>query len=311
MIRAKRYTAEDKPAWDKFVARARNSSFKFFRDYQDYHADRFPDHSYLFQRDNDVIALLPASRNESEIVSHGGLTFGGVLMDSRMTTPLMLQVFDVMLPRLREDGFKRLVYKATPPFYNSIPSDEDLYALTRHGAQLFRRDVCSVLHLGLYPEFQDRRLRSIKKAMKAGLTVRETHDFATFWTILEENLKARHGVTPTHKLAEIQMLHQRFPNNIRLFAAYGGESLLAGTVLFVNPLVVHAQYIAASAAGREVGALDLVFAELITKIFAAKTWFSFGISTEAGGTVLNQGLVEYKEGFGARAFVHDFYELNL
>lgn len=311
MILAKLYTADDKPAWDKFVARARNGTFKFLRDYQEYHRERFPDNSYLFHRDGDLIALLPASRDGSEISSHGGLTFGGVLIDSRMTTPLMLQVFDVLLPRLRQDGFKRLVYKATPPFYNSIPSDEDLYALTRHGAQLFRRDVCSVLHLGQHPGFQDRRLRSIKKALKAGLEVRETHDFPAFWTILEENLKARHGVTPAHTLPEIQMLHQRFPDNIRLFAAYAGESLLAGTVLFVNPLVVHAQYIAVSNAGREVGALDLVISELITKVFVTKTWFSFGISTEAGGTVLNQGLIEYKEGFGARAFVHDFYEIKL
>ena len=37
----------------------------------------------------------------------------------------------------------------------------------------------------------------------------------------------------------------------------------------------------------------------------------FGISTEEGGTVLNRGLIDYKEGFGARAVVHDFYELDV
>lgn len=311
MIQIRKYTAADQPVWDRFVAQARNGSFKFFRNYMEYHADRFTDHSYIFLREDDVIALLPATQHGNEIISHGGLTFGAVLMDSRMTTPLMLQVFDALLPRLRADGFQRFAYKATPPYYNSIPSDEDLYALTRNGARLFRRDVCSVLHLGQHPEFQNRRRRSIKKAQQTGLVVRESHDFATFWPILIENLKTRHDVTPVHALAEIQLLHGRFPENIRLFGAYAGETLLAGTVLFVNPLVVHAQYIATSAAGREIGALDLVFAELITKTFTTKTWFSFGISTEANGTVLNEGLIEYKEGFGARAFVHDFYEINL
>lgn len=311
MITATLYSADDKPAWDSFVVRARNGSFKFLRDYQEYHRERFPDNSYLFRRDGDLIALLPASRNGSEISSHGGLTFGGVLMDTRMTTPLMLEVFDVMLARLRQDGFKRLVYKATPPYYNAIPSDEDLYALTRHGARLFRRDVGSVLRLGQHPEFQERRRRAVKKAEKAGVIVRESHDFVSFWAILEENLKARHGVAPVHTLKEILLLHQHFPGNIQLFAAFANDRLLGGTVVFVNPLVVHAQYIAASSAGREVGALDLVFSELITRIFVAKTWFSFGISTESGGSVLNQGLIEYKEGFGARAYVHDFYEINL
>jgi len=311
MITAKLYSAADRVAWDNFVARARNGTFNFLRDYQEYHRERFPDHSYLFQRNGDVIALLPASRGGDEISSHGGLTFGGVLIDSRMTTPLMLEVFDVLLARLRQDGFKRFVYKATPPYYNAIPSDEDLYALTRYGGRLFRRDVSSVLHLRQHPKFQERRQRGVKKAVKAGVIVRETQDFVSYWKILEANLITRYGVAPVHTLKEIQLLQNRFPDNIRLFAAYAFDSLLAGTVVFVNPQVVHAQYIATSPAGREVGALDLLFFELITRVFPGKTWFSFGISTESGGVVLNQGLIEYKEGFGARASVHDFYEINL
>jgi hypothetical protein len=40
-------------------------------------------------------------------------------------------------------------------------------------------------------------------------------------------------------------------------------------------------------------------------------FFSFGISTEDNGTKLNSGLIEFKESFGARAVVHDFYDWDL
>jgi len=39
-------------------------------------------------------------------------------------------------------------------------------------------------------------------------------------------------------------------------------------------------------------------------------WFDFGISTEDDGRFLNEGLAAYKESFGGRSVVHDFYELG-
>lgn len=48
MFEVKRYTPEDKSIWDKYVDKARNATFLFHRDYMDYHADRFRDHSLLF-----------------------------------------------------------------------------------------------------------------------------------------------------------------------------------------------------------------------------------------------------------------------
>jgi hypothetical protein len=311
MIEVVRYTPDQQPIWDAFAAGSKNGAFLFQRAYQDYHADRFPDHSLLFRRDGRLLALLPACRLGDELNSHGGLTFGGMLTDASMTTPLMLELFTTLLQHAREAGFKRLIYKAIPQFYHSLPADEDLYALTRHGARLFRRDVGSVLRLGSHPEFQERRRRSVKKALKAGLTVRETTDLAAYWSILEETLRARHGIAPVHSLHEIQRLRERLPDNIRLFAAYDGETMLAGSVVFENPSVAHAHYIASSLAGRDCGALDFVFSELITRIYTGKRWFSFGVSTESGGTVLNEGLIEHKEGFGARACVQDFYEIDL
>ena len=58
------------------------------------------------------------------------------------------------------------------------------------------------------------------------------------------------------------------------------------------------------------GALDGLFAHLITQVYATKSYFDFGISTEQGGRYLNEGLIFQKEGFGARTVVYDAYEIN-
>ena len=59
-----RYTAEQKTVWDSFVATSKNGTFLFMRDYMDYHADRFADHSLMFYKGGRLIALLPG--NESD-----------------------------------------------------------------------------------------------------------------------------------------------------------------------------------------------------------------------------------------------------
>lgn len=224
---------------------------------------------------------------------------------------MMLGVFEALLVRAKQDGFSQITYKACPSVYHAYPADEDLYALYANGAQLVRRDVSSILDPSDFPKMQERRKRSIKKASKAGIESRESDDLKGFWNILSAVLKQNHGASPVHSLSEIKMLQFRFPRNIRLFGAYQEEQLVAGTLVFENRNVVHTQYIAASDVGRHVGALDFVFDDLISKVYANKRWFSFGVSTEKESKLLNQGLIEQKEGFGARACVHDVYQIGV
>ena len=87
--------------------------------------------------------------------------------------------------------------------------------------------------------------------------------------------------------------------------------MLAGTVLYVTPRVAHCQYIASAEAGREVGAADLLFEHLLTEVFADKPYFDLGSSMQPGNSELNPGLVEQKEGFGARTVVQETLELRL
>jgi hypothetical protein len=89
------------------------------------------------------------------------------------------------------------------------------------------------------------------------------------------------------------------------------DSLLAAVLVYDFGRTVHTQYMAASEEGRDLNALSLLLGELISQVYADRTYFSFGISTEQEGGHLNGGLIMQKERFGARAVVHDFYEWML
>jgi hypothetical protein len=83
-------------------------------------------------------------------------------------------------------------------------------------------------------------------------------------------------------------------------------------LVFVMPTTTHTQYICSSAAGYALHALDAVLEHCIARASAASArWFSMGISNEANGWVLNDGLHQFKVEFGAGAVVHEFYELDL
>ena len=204
-----------------------------------------------------------------------------------------------------------MLYKVVPHIYHRVASEDDLYALFRLGAALVRRDVSSTVQPATRLAPQARRQRGARKARLARVEVCESTDFAGFWPLLRATLAGRHGVEPVHAVNEIVLLARRFPGSIRLFTATEDAEIVAGTVIYETPQVAHAQYIACSPRGRVLTALDLLFEELIVNVFRDKPYFDFGISTESEGTALNVGLIEFKEGFGATATVHDFYEVDL
>jgi hypothetical protein len=305
------YNPNRKEAWNAFIRRSKNGTFMLGRDYLEYHADRFEDCSLMLHEGETLKAVLPASRHGREIRSHGGLTYGGLICGLDMTAPLMLECFRALSAFLAGEGAGILLYKRVPWIYHRYPADEDLQALFVHRARLVRRDLSSCIYLPDRIGFNERRRRNLKKALKAGLEVRETRNYTAYIELLADVLSERYQTAPVHTAAEMEHLARLHPENIRLFAAYRGPNLLAGTLVYETPLVAHTQYLASNAEGRATGALDLVIAYLVEDVYQDKRYFDFGISTEHNGLHLNEGLVGQKQEFGGRGVVHDFYELDL
>ncbi|HUR80221.1 MAG TPA: GNAT family N-acetyltransferase, partial [Thermoanaerobaculia bacterium] len=276
-----------------------------------YHADRFEDRSLLFFDSADrLVAVLPAHRRGTELISHGGLTYGGFVTSARMTLLTMHNCFAALQQHMRESALLKLIYKAVPHIYHRQPAEEDLHALFLAGARVHRRDVLLVIDHEQPYGAQERRRRALRKAEKAGVIVEETADYAPYWDVLAENLRSKYGTTPVHSLDEITLLASRFPEQIRLTVCRDANRVVAGVVAFVTERVAHLQYIGSTSEGRDSGALDAVMQHLIAK-FGDRRWFDFGAATEQDGRYVNAGLVEFKEGWGARTVVHDFYTLDV
>lgn len=308
-LRIEKYKAENKPVWDDFVSSSRNGTFLFYRDYMDYHSDRFHDNSLMFFDKNKLIALLPANISEDVFYSHQGLTYGGLILSVDIKTPQVVDVLTDAIQFLQENGVSKIIYKPVPYIYHRYPSEEDLYALFRNNATLLSRTISSTIDLSDKLDYAELRKRQIRKAEKQNLIVCESDSLPQFWAILEQNLRENHQAVATHSLQEIEYLKSKFPNNIRLFCTQKEDRIVAGCLIFETKTVAHAQYISASAEGKEDGALDLLFDYLINNIFDTKKYFDFGISTENNGNILNQGLISQKEGFGARGVVYDTYQI--
>lgn len=277
----------------------------------DYHSDRFEDCSFLASRDGKLIALFPANRSGDTVHSHGGLTYGGVVLGAEARLPSVIETLSAIVGCLRTLGVSKLVYKTIPWIYHTAPAEEDRYWLFLNNATRSRCDVLSVVDLQAPLAYQSRRSRSVTKAEKRGLTVSETDDYESFWRILSENLADRYGLQPVHTIAEIRLLAQRFPSEIRLHGVYDSGTMIAGAVVFLTTNVCHVQYNAANKEGKEAGAQDLLLHRLLSSPHNSRRYFDFGVSTERQGTYLNAGLIDYKEGFGARTVAHDFFTMDL
>lgn len=312
MFEIKPYSPEMKSKWDAFVGASKNGLFLFFRDYMDYHHDRFEDHSIVVYRQNKLYALLPANISHDVLYTHQGLTFGGLIVDEHFTAAESLTVFKLINAYLRNEGIRKVVYKAIPWLYHQQPAEEDLYAIYRTtNAKLVARDISTTVRLDMPLAYNEMRNRGIKKALHHGIMVEESNRWTDFWEVLTTNLQTKYHVSPVHSLSEIRMLKARFPHNIRLFTAQQNSKVLGGTVVYEYGNVAHTQYISASLEGKKLHALDLLLDKLIHEIYQDKTWFDFGKSTEQQGTILNEGLIFQKESFGGRAVCYDWYEWNL
>lgn len=312
--------ASTRKAWDKFVTASRNGTFLFRRDFMEYHSDRFEDASLLIYDDKKPLGLLPANRSRRDaatVESHGGLTYGGLLLGDKATAMLTGKMLHVAAEYYLAQGYKQLVYKPTPYIYHRQPTEEPLYWLYRAGATLETRNVSTAVSLRNPLPLSELRGRKCRQAQNADLHILSEksgaaadEDYPAYWDLLTETLEQRHGVRPVHSLQEIKHLKSLFPNEIKLYTAERDGALLAGVLCFDCGKVVHAQYIAAGAEARTCGALDLLFATLL-EIYSGRAYFDFGISNEPETGRVNEGLIFQKEGFGGRAVCYDRYLVSL
>ncbi|WP_396174677.1 GNAT family N-acetyltransferase [Flavobacterium sp.] len=307
----RQYSSEDFELWNAFISTAKNATFLFHRDFMEYHADRFEDFSLLVFEGENLVALLPANRVGHTIFSHQGLTYGGFVFDEKIKLVQVIAVFQSVLLFLNKQHIQTFQLKLIPSIYNKSFAEEIEYALFLVQAKLTRRDCLSVIDLSKPYFISKTRREAIRRGEKNQLVIKEELNFELFWNeILIPNLDKKHHAKPVHTVEEIINLQQKFPKNIRHFNVYHEERIVAGTTVFITDRVAHPQYISGNAQKNELGSLDFLYNHLISEVFKDKQYFDFGISHEDNGRKINEGLLFWKESFGAKTTVQDFYEVE-
>lgn len=309
MLEIKKYDASKKQVWNQFVTNAKNGHFLFYRDYMEYHKERFEDASLMIYEEQNVLAIIAATQCKKEFVTHGGLTFGGLLLSKNIKTIEILEIFTLIISYLRENEFTSFIYKAIPHIYHILPAEEDLYSLFKNNAQLIARNVSATIVIDKRLPYSKGRKWSVKKSYNNELAVIQSVDFDAFFKLEEQLLKEKYNTSPVHTAQEMRQLGLAFPENIKLFICESNGTIVAGVLLYISTQVTHCQYVGSNELGRKLGAVDLIIDTLLSSCTTA--YFDFGTSNLEDGHYLETSLLQNKESYGARAICYDKYKITL
>lgn len=315
-MEVRRYQQSDAEDWDLFCQNAPMSTFLHTRKFLEYHGTRFQDASLVVMEGGKwlgVIAAAISPQDVNRVVSHPGVTYGGIIHQGALRGQKMVDALGLVIDHYAGQGIREFIYKAIPHIYHRAPAQDETYALFRLGAIKYRSDLSCTIDMGTRYPLSSRRKRSLKKALTNGVEVHVGKQFVPdIWKVLQENLERKHDAAPVHTEAEIMLLQNKFPENIQFVAGVVDGRVEAGVVLFITEKVFHAQYICSSDEGYQVSALDAVFAYCIQRAQEhGALYFDFGTSNEEEGKVLNDGLYKFKSEFGGGGVSHDFYKLTL
>jgi hypothetical protein len=312
-LKVLRFHKSDKKQWDELIDDSRNGTFLLKRSYMDYHSSRFNDFSLMiFDGKNNLQAVFPANKKSNTVITHEGLSYGGLVVSRKLKYDDVKECFKVILNYYNENNIEEIIYKASPAFYHKKLFNDDIYILRQLEAVNFRTDMGWIIDNRNENKVQSRRKRTIKKAAQLELEiVNDENSLEPFWNeILIPNLKERFNVSPVHSLEEIVHLKSCNTSNIEQFLVKIENEVVAGATIFIYKNGVHAQYLSANMLGKKYGALDYLINYLINEKYNSKTFFSFGIVNEQQGKIINKGLMEWKESFGAIIYPNYFFTLK-
>ena len=298
-IEVTKYTDAFRLEWEGLVEESINGTFLHKRAFLEYHGDRFQDFSLMAWQDRRLLGVFAAERNAKSVYSHRGLSYGGWIFAKGLEPKAIKDIVQAGMGYFKKEGVEKLYIRSIPGFYFSGQEAEVISAYLPFNPVREQKIFQTAVNPFVW---NDRGKRwGARQAEGAGLEISQDIEFLdTFWkAVLLPNLKQRHNTAPAHSLEEIKMLIDRFSGKIHLFTVIHGHEVLAGSVVFEMPKVVHCQYIASNPKGRKLRALDLLMRHLMIGVFPDKQIFSFGVSHEPRTGERNEGLYAWKKSLGA------------
>lgn len=318
-----KYNYGYKDKWDRFVLNESfNGTFLQSRAFLEYHGTRFSDDSILFVEDGAIVAVCPAAElNEGGLKvfsSHCGSTFGGIIIAKRCNKisdiEEILSAFDDYLV---SQDYGKIVLKQTSEIFCSDRNDLLFYLLFKNNYSHY--DELSFAlpfpsgDFDIVSHFDSKRRNLYKSSLKNGLTLRELmsdDEIKEFHRILTVSL-LKHNAKPVHSIGELLDLKKnRIPGFVRFYGVFYNEKMVAGSMVFLINGIFHTQYLCADPDYLFLKPMDFMDATLL-QLSKEEGYlgFSFGISTEEHGQILNENLSRYKYSFGTNYYINKtFYK---
>lgn len=312
------YLPKYKSEWDRFVQQSNNGTIFQSQKFLTYHPKkRFINTSLLFVESEKIVAVMPATtiNDGGKLIfsSHGGASFGGIIHNS-LGLSRATAIVELLLEHLKEKKVNIVRLTPSPIIYHRKPNQEIEFALYRKGFRFKKRELTSVLKVSnedIKSLFKAEARTAMRKALKAGVTIRKCAEYKDFYTLLQNNLQNRYKVNPVHSYKELMNLVKMFPEDISLSAAYLDKVMIAGVVNFkCNQQVALAFYISQDYKYQELRPLNLLFYEIMQDL-QKNEYYYYDLGLFTVNMEPNWGLGKFKESLGTTGVFRDYYELNL
>ncbi|WP_068472247.1 hypothetical protein [Saccharicrinis aurantiacus] len=301
MIKVIRYTSDRKEEWDDFVGKSDIPVFMFYRDYMEYHKDRFEDYSLLVYQKRKIAAVFPAHIIGNELRSHFGLTFGGLIPAVNKSYEFIKEAYNSINKFLLSYKINTIRVKLTPSIYSKTQNQtqEYLYRRSFNNYSDLKLSTCIFTKHHTFPKSSIEKRKLKLNQFKIGFSDR----LEEYWSILETNLQKFHKTKPVHSLDEISFLKKRFPKGIFLYTVENKTTnkIDAGAILYVFNHIVKLQYLAASEDGRKNRASHALYYSFINEYKDSVDYVDLGNCMD-DINIINTKLLYLKERFGATSY---------
>lgn len=314
---------DERHAWHDFLTKSQNGTLFHDLRFLGYHEAGRQDFHHLMCRNKDRIAALwPGAvlRSDGRNVFHSGAgaSVGGPVLDSRCRLHESIAIVEALVEYGKQQQWDGITVSLAPPSYNARLAELPSYALARSGFALTNRNVCFVLPLqpkrpgGFADYFRSTAATDVRSTLRKGATVvRGGPEIIDLFIPLFEETYSRHGVRPTHSVADLRRIAELTPEAMRFYVTQQNGKATGGLCVFLlNRRVANVFYICMSDEHRESRGVVVAIADAIDDLSNQEfDWLDLGPS--ADHRAANDGVVRFKEGLGTEYHLREHWSLAL
>ena len=296
-----KYNDDYEKIWDNFIDNGIFGTIYHTRKFINYHPkDRFQDESILIFNNDDVICILPCCKKGDKYFSYTGSTFGGpVFLKKYFKIKYLISIINKIFDYYDNQIEFRLA--------NNIYFEESSFILQ----YLLSRKLNLKPELSWYINTDSnfinnitnkRNRQNLDKLIKNNsitpYITNNENDYIEYHKILNEMLKSNHDSKSTHTLEEFLLLKNILQEKQELYIVKEDNVILGGVyVIKVTKQCWYTFYISRNINFNN-SSVYLIYIMYQISNNAKKNnvkYLDYGICTEEQGSIINEGLANFKE----------------